>query len=334
MELLGVALGVLTAVLWSAADIVVTMAARRWRIFKVTFVTQTAGFLALFVWGIVASVFLHLPVSQSVIVLSLLIGLFTGGCAALGNFYFYRALETGPIALVSPLISTSSICTLVLSLFILRQGLTTVQFGAIVLSILGVVLAATNPREIRSLVGTRGSLFLTKGVRWAMLATLAFGVMNFGIGASATLSGWYLPVLWARLFSVGFLLLISRWKRHQRMKLVQSSVRMPPPSGAAASSVVMTDSSPRGSSTSLLERLSGLAAFDPEATVIERPSRWQRPLFALPPETQVPGNASSRLDRHAHTGRSSSMRPLLEAILFKYGSPPADSEQEVLSQAS
>jgi multidrug transporter EmrE-like cation transporter len=49
------------------------------------------------------------------------------------------------------------------------------------------------------------------------VATLAFGAMDFGIGASASITGWFAPVLWTRCFSTLFLAGISYWKRHQRL---------------------------------------------------------------------------------------------------------------------
>jgi uncharacterized membrane protein len=193
MELLGPGLGIMTAILWGSADTIATIAARRLGTFKTTFASQAAGFLALFSFGIVAYVFLHLPFTQTMLAISLLIGIFTGVFAALGYFYFYRALEAGPIALVSPLTSTSSICTLLLSLFILRQGLTAVQIGAVIISILGVLLASTNLKEIRALLQNQRYTFFSKGLRWAIIATLAFGLMDFGIRSICSRIGMVPP---------------------------------------------------------------------------------------------------------------------------------------------
>lgn len=41
--------------------------------------------------------------------------------------------------------------------------------------------------------------------------------MDFGIGASASLTGWILPVLWTRFFSILFLTFASLWKRQKRL---------------------------------------------------------------------------------------------------------------------
>ena len=49
------------------------------------------------------------------------------------------------------------------------------------------------------------------------MATLAFGAMDFGIGASASLIGWFLPVFWSRFFSILFLTFAFLWKRQKRL---------------------------------------------------------------------------------------------------------------------
>ena len=137
-------------------------------------------------------------------------------CAALGYFAFYRALEIGPIAIVSPITATSSTFTLILSTLILQEQLTIGRMGFVTIVILGIVLASTSIAELRALLHKPGYSLWSQGVRWAIVATLAFGAMDFGIGASASVSGWFLPVLWTRFFSILFLILISYWKHCQR----------------------------------------------------------------------------------------------------------------------
>ncbi len=204
------------ALVWGSADILATLAARRLKTFKTTFVSQSTGLLALLAFGILAFCFCHLPFTMRAIALSALIGIFTGLCAALGYFAFYRALEIGPVAIVSPLTASSSVFTLILSTIILQEHLTPDRVGFVSIVILGIVLASTSVTELRALLAKPGYLLWSPGVRWAIVATLAFGAMDFGIGASASLSGWFLPVLWTRVFSILFLTLISFWKRHQR----------------------------------------------------------------------------------------------------------------------
>lgn len=315
MELAGIGFGILTAILWGSADTIAAMAARRLGTFKTTFVSQSAGFLALFLFGAIAYVFLPLPFTKQTVAVSMFLGILTGSVAAFGYFYFYRALETGPIALVSPLTSTSSVFTLLLSLFILRQGLTVVQLGAVLIIILGVLMASTNAGEIHTLLRTPGYAFFGKGVRWALIATLAFGVMDFGIGASATLSGWFLPVLWTRIFSICALTLISYWKRHQRMKRLQTASTAPLRTEEAAPSVMSAAVSPALADIAPPGNLDSITDVDPDATVIARISPRQHRPEAFDPDATVIRRPSRRPETLASASKSSSTLRLLETSL-------------------
>lgn len=137
---LGVGLGGIVALLWGSADILATLASRRLRTFKTTFVSQSTGLLALLVFGAIACWLWHLPFTLTTFALSALIGIFSGLSAALGYFAFYRALEIGPIAIVSPLTATSSTFTLILSVLILKEQLTLVSMGFVTMVILGIIM--------------------------------------------------------------------------------------------------------------------------------------------------------------------------------------------------
>lgn len=217
MELLGTGLGLTAALLWGSADILAALAIRRLRTFKTTFLSQAVGLFLLLVIGAIAFWRWHLPLTFTALLLSALIGILTGLCAALGYFALYRALEIGPMALVSPITSTSSTFTLVLSVLILQEQLTLGRTGFVTLVMLGLVLASTSMAELRTLLKKPGLSIWGQGVRWAIVATLAFGVMDFGIGASVSLTGWFLPVLWTRFFSILFLVSASVWKRQKQL---------------------------------------------------------------------------------------------------------------------
>jgi len=217
MEILGIELGVTVALLLGSADILVTLSARRWRTFKTTFVSQSIGLLALLAFGVIVFWRWHLPFTLTAFAISALIGTFSGLCAAVGYFAFYRALEIDPIAIVSPITATSSTFTLLLSVLILQEQLTPGRMGFVSIVLLGIILASTSLAERRTLLRKPRHSLWSQGIRWAIVATLAFGAMDFGIGASSSITGWFLPVLWTRCFSILFLACISYWKRHQRL---------------------------------------------------------------------------------------------------------------------
>lgn len=102
---------------------------------------------------------------------------------AIGYYAFYRGLMIGPVALVSPLSSTSAVATLILSLPPLHDRVTPVQEAAIGAILLGAMLASANLPELRVLL-KKGSWFARGrgGVGYALAAAVAFGAMDFGIG--------------------------------------------------------------------------------------------------------------------------------------------------------
>lgn len=217
MQPLGIGLGVTIALLWGTADILATLAARKMGTFKATLISQTSGLLALFSFAAIVFGVWHVTFTLSALGISALIGLFTGLFAALGYFAFYRALEIGPMTVVSPLTATSSAFTLLFAALILQERLSFGRLGLVTMIIFGIVLASTSLAELRELLHKPGYSLWSRGVRWAFVATLAFGAMDFGIGASASITGWFLPVLWTRIFSILFLTLISLWKRHRHV---------------------------------------------------------------------------------------------------------------------
>jgi bacterial/archaeal transporter family protein len=208
MELLGVGLGVAVALLWGSSDVFATLATRRLTTFKTTFISHSTGLLLLLLSGITIFWFGHVSYTGKALLLSALIGVFTGLCAALASFALYRALEIGPVAIVGPLTASSSIVTLILSALILKEQLTFPHRSLVALVICGVVLASTSQGELHLLLKKPINIF-GPGIRWAIVATLAFGALDFGIGASASIAGWFLPIVWTRCFSILFLALIA-----------------------------------------------------------------------------------------------------------------------------
>ena len=213
----------MVALLWGSGDILAALAARRLNTFKTTFISQSASLLALLAFGAIAFWRGNLPFTLTTSAFSALIGIFTGLCAALGYFALYRALEIGPIAIVGPLTATSPIFTLILSAFILKEHLTLERKGLVIIGILGIILASTSLTGLRTLLKKPGFSLWSQGVRWAVVATFAFGALDFGIGASASVSNWFLPALWTRFFSILFLTLISCRKRYRWLSRAQAT---------------------------------------------------------------------------------------------------------------
>ncbi|HET8844486.1 MAG TPA: DMT family transporter [Ktedonobacteraceae bacterium] len=259
---MGIDLGVVVAILWGSGDILATLAARQISSFRTAFLSQLAGLIGLLVLGAGALWFGYFFFPSETILLGGLFGLFTGLCAALGYMALYRSLELGPVAIVGPLTATSPIFTLILAALILRENLTLESKGLVVAGILGVILASLNLSELGKFFRKSGSPLRGSGVRWAIVATFAFGAVDFGIGASASLSHWFLAALWTRFFTLVFLVLFSsgrlfqRWFRRQAGMTSQITQSLPIP--VLKNSVTLKPPSPDISLGVLLALLVGV----------------------------------------------------------------------------
>jgi drug/metabolite transporter (DMT)-like permease len=215
MGLVGVPLGIAVALLWGSADSIATLAARNLGALRTTFISQAAGLIVLTALDAFVPTFWP-SFPPSTFRTALLLGAWSGLCGAVGYFAFYKALMVGPVALVSPLSSTSAVVTLILSLLLLHDSVAPAQVIAIGAILLGVMFASTNLREAHLSLKKRAIAPTRSGaLGYALIATVAFGAMDFGIGASARVAGFFLPVLFTRTFSLLFLTGLTCWIQYQ-----------------------------------------------------------------------------------------------------------------------
>lgn len=102
----------------------------------------------------------------------------------------YRALELGPIAIVSPVLATYAVVPVALSVLLLGETLGPWEIAGTCVTILGAVVTSTDIRAIRA--GTRSR---PPGLSLAVVATLVFGVATYVLGWAAKEAG-PLPSLW------------------------------------------------------------------------------------------------------------------------------------------
>ena len=103
----------------------------------------------------------------------------------------YRALQLGPVAVVSPIGATYAVVGVTLAVVFLgeRPGLAAIAGGA--LTIVGVMLTSTDIAKLRAGTHTRAP-----GLPWAIVSSVLFGVGGFLLGYFAQEVGW-VPGLWA-----------------------------------------------------------------------------------------------------------------------------------------
>ena len=114
-----------------------------------------------------------------------------GICVATAYQTHYRALELGPVAVVSPIGSAYAVIGVLLAVVFLGERPGSVALVGTVVTVLGVALVSTDLRELRA--GIRG---VAPGVPWALVSTVAFGVAGFLLGYLSQQAGW-VAGLWA-----------------------------------------------------------------------------------------------------------------------------------------
>jgi drug/metabolite transporter (DMT)-like permease len=181
----GFVLGTLAAIAWGLADVSVTYLSRRGGFFRTLLFTQVSG-VALLV--VVALALDDLPGPS----LPQLLALAALGPVALAAYVgFYRALELGPIAIVSPIVSTNGALVVLLAVIVLGESLTTLEAIGCFLVLGFIVLAAREPAGQPS----QGD---GSGIRLALMASVAFGCYLFALASMSEDLGWLVPILIAR----------------------------------------------------------------------------------------------------------------------------------------
>lgn len=117
---------------------------------------------------------------------------------------FYKALEIGPISIVSPIVSGYAAVSLILAVLILGETLTGGQIAAVVLVMLGVVLASSDLGQIDR-IERRQAL----GLALALVTFVAIGAFVFGNAYYMADFGWLAPIFLSRGFTMVVLLLAS-----------------------------------------------------------------------------------------------------------------------------
>ncbi|MCH7718508.1 MAG: EamA family transporter, partial [Chloroflexi bacterium] len=184
-------LGVAAAIGWGIADFITAVVAKRLGILR--------SIVGVHVVSILATVGYFLAISDVATVSAanwaFLVALSVIGFAI--YLSFYRALQIGPIAIVSPVVSAFAVVVIILALIFTGERLTGIQSLAAAASIGGIVLASVNIRSgmaMRDIVGL--------GVLLSFVAMFGIGVWQFGIGLLSREIGWFLPIFLGRVITL------------------------------------------------------------------------------------------------------------------------------------
>jgi drug/metabolite transporter (DMT)-like permease len=192
----GFVLGTLAAIAWGVADVLVTYLSRQGGFLRTLLLTQVFG-VALLVVVALAVERLPGPSAAQLLALAAL-----GPVAAAAYGGFYRSLELGPIAIVSPIVSSNGAIVVLLAVLVLGESLTAVQALGCFLVLGFIALAAREPNA--EAAAERAS-----GIRLALAAALAFGVYLFVLATMSEELGWLVPILVARSVTVGLVAAVA-----------------------------------------------------------------------------------------------------------------------------
>ncbi len=137
-------------------------------------------------------------------------GIFT----ALAYSTHYRALELGPVAVVSPIGASYAVVGIALAMLIGDEQPVAVALLGAGITVVGVALVSTDLRKLRA--GIRGH---APGAPWAIVAAVSFGVAAFLLGTAAQELGWILGLAASRVAQVTCYvpLVLVRWRAFARV---------------------------------------------------------------------------------------------------------------------
>jgi drug/metabolite transporter (DMT)-like permease len=177
--------GLTAALGWGLADFTGAVGGRRIGSLPTVMIAQLLSAVAMTVFMIEGD---HSPsVLAPYVAFVAMNGLASGG-AYLSH---YRALQLGPVAVVSPIGATYAVVGVALAVIVLgeRPGPAAIVGG--VITVLGVMLTSTDLAKLRAGTHTRAP-----GLPWAIVSAVLFGVGGFFLGYFAQEVGW-VPGLWA-----------------------------------------------------------------------------------------------------------------------------------------
>lgn len=124
-----------------------------------------------------------------------------GAAAAFAYVTHYKALELGPVAVVSPIGAGYAVVGVALAMVILGERPTGLALIGAAIAVIGVALVSTDLRKLRD--GIENHL---PGLPWAIAAAIGFGVAGFLLGWISDRAGWIAGLWGSRLAQIAFYL--------------------------------------------------------------------------------------------------------------------------------
>jgi uncharacterized membrane protein len=140
--------------------------------------------------------------------------LLNGAAAAFAYLTHYKALELGPVAVVSPIGAGYAVVGVVLAIVILGERPTGLALIGAGIAVAGVALVSTDLRKLRD--GIKNHL---PGLPWSVAAAAGFGVAGFLLGWIADRAGWVAGLWASRVAQIVFFLPLAFVFRRELFRL-------------------------------------------------------------------------------------------------------------------
>jgi drug/metabolite transporter (DMT)-like permease len=177
--------GLTAALGWGLADFFAAVGGRRMGSIATVVVGQalSAAFITLVLLASGSSVG---PLSAIMWVVGL-----NGVCTAIAYASHYRALELGPVAVVSPIGAGYAVVGVALAVVFLGERPGPLALAGTAVVVVGAFLVSTNLEALRAGLRER-----PPGLPWALVSAVGFGVAGFVLAYASKRVGW-IPALWA-----------------------------------------------------------------------------------------------------------------------------------------
>jgi uncharacterized membrane protein len=124
-----------------------------------------------------------------------------GAFAAFAYVTHYKALELGPVAVVSPIGAGYAVVGVALAMVVLGERPSGLALVGAAIAVVGVALVSTDVKKLR-----HGIEHHVPGLPWAVAAAISFGVAGFLLGWISDRAGWIAGLWGSRVAEVAFFL--------------------------------------------------------------------------------------------------------------------------------
>ena len=122
-----------------------------------------------------------------------------GAAAAFAYVTHYKALELGPVAVVSPIGAGYAVVGVALAILILGERPTGLALIGAGIAVVGVALVSTDLKKLREGIANH-----LPGLPWAVAAAIGFGVAGFLLGWISDRAGWIAGLWGSRVAQIAF----------------------------------------------------------------------------------------------------------------------------------